>query len=515
MNCDDARRAFADYIDDRLSEEIRGGIEGHLATCGDCSAKLAELRGLPQSLLDILPSLVPESIHKQLAHRAAKALGKSAAGRNVTPGVLERFTRLTTIGVTTIFIAVTLTAFAFALMFDSRFAMLDIFNIRDLAAEQTQNADESILNQSFEDLVLRAESEGPRAYDYLPRPEISVSDKQYAEDALDQIAIQPIVVAFSQEYRDVEAKLYRANIISEVMAQATVLGLEKRVLGRCMETVLAATSDHALPSYIEKAFLNNAAVLLVVVNRTDSKTSKLLTGISVFAFDPATSSIVASWPKTPLSQAVELRDINPHKSLACVACHPNFEGSTKDLEDASWKEVAKRSCSNCHSHEEQHKIYAKSVHGQLALSGRTGKRGRAAPACGDCHDAHATLASNKKTQTLAEMRTHAKNICGNCHKDYWDSYNDYYHGKGYKAAAPDAPACWDCHGYHDIQPSRNPKSRVSAKNLPETCSSCHAEAELMFVEYGKMVHGKKAEQGKSPIWQQFDRGLEALKELTK
>ncbi|MDP2212183.1 MAG: hypothetical protein Q8J63_10650, partial [Candidatus Aquicultor sp.] len=242
---------------------------------------------------------------------------------------------------------------------------------------------------------------------------------------------------------------------------------------------------------------------------------KLLTGIAVFAFDPATASIVATWPRTPLDQAIDLRNINPHKSLACVACHPNFEGSTKDLEDAGWKEVAKRTCSQCHSHKKQHEIYAKSVHGQLALSGRTGKRGRSAPACGDCHDAHATLASNKKPQTLAEMRTHAKNICGDCHKDYWESYNDYYHGKAYKAAAPDAPACWDCHGYHDIQPSRNPKSRISAKNLPKTCSSCHAEAELKFVEYGKMVHGKKAEQGKSPVWQQFDRGLDALKELMR
>ena len=515
MNCDDARRLFADYIDDRLSEEIREGIEGHLSTCGDCSAKLAELRGLPKSLLDIAPNLVPASTYKQLADKAAKSLKESADGHDVAPGGFERLTRLTTLGVTAIFVAVTLAAFTFALMFDPRFAMLDIFNLRELTTGQRPVVDERTLNQSFEDLVLRAEGDGPRDYDYLPRPEISVSERHYAEDALEQVAIEPIVVAFSQEYRDVEAELYRANIISEVTAQASILGLEKSVLGKCMETILVAAGDHALPSYVEKAFLNEEEVLLVVVNRPDAKNVKLLTGISVFAFDPATSSIVASWPKTPLSQRAELRDINPHTSLACVACHPNFDGSTQDLKSANWKQVAKRTCARCHSHEKQHQLYAASVHGQLSLSGRTGKRGRAAPACGDCHDAHATLASNKKPQTLAEMRTHAKNICGDCHQDYWESYNDYYHGKGYKAAAPDAPACWDCHGYHDIQPSRNPRSRVSAKNLPGTCSSCHAEAELTFVEYGKLVHGKKAEQGKSPIWRQFDRGLEALKELTK
>ena len=515
MNCDDARRSLADYIDDQLSEDIRRSIEEHLATCGECSAILAESCGLPRFLLAIPPLLVPESVYRQIADKANRALNKTVGGRKFAPRGLERFTRLTALGLTAIVIAVTLAAFTFALMFDARFEMLDIFNIRDLNAGQGQLADESAKNPTFEDLVLRAESTGPKAYDYLPRPEISVSGKHYAADALEQVAIEPIVVAFAQEYRDVEAKLYRDNIISEITAQATMLGLEKRVLRRSVETVLAETNDHALPSYIEKAFLNEEEVLLIVVNRTDVKSGRLLTGISVFAFDPATLSIVASWPRTPLSQAIELRDINPHKSLACIACHPNFEGSTKDLENAGWIQVAKRTCSRCHSHEKQHELYAKSVHGQLALSGRTGKRGVSAPACGNCHDAHATLASNKKPQTLAEMRTHAKNICGNCHKDYWESYNDYYHGKGYKAAAPDAPACWDCHGYHDVLPSRDPKSRVSAKNLPETCSRCHADADLTFVEYGKMVHGKKAAQGKSPVWQQFDRGLDALKDLVR
>ncbi|MDP2210904.1 MAG: zf-HC2 domain-containing protein, partial [Candidatus Aquicultor sp.] len=318
MNCDDARRSLADYIDDQLSEDLRRDLEEHLATCGECSAILAELRELPRSLRDIPPLLVPESIHRLIADKANGALKTTAGGQKFAPRGLKRFTRLTALGLTAIVIAVTLAAFAFALMFDSRFEMLDIFNIRDLDAGQGQIADEGAISPTFEDLVLRAESGGPRAYDYLPRPEISVSGKHYAEDALEQVAIQPIIVAFSQEYRDVEAALYQDNVVSEIMAQATVLGLEKRVLGRCMETVLATTNDHALPSYVEKAFLNEKEVLFIVVNRTDAKSGKLLTGIAVFAFDPATASIVATWPRTPLDQAIDLRNINPHKSLACV-----------------------------------------------------------------------------------------------------------------------------------------------------------------------------------------------------
>ena len=29
-------------------------------------------------------------------------------------------------------------------------------------------------------------------------------------------------------------------------------------------------------------------------------------------------------------------------------------------------------------------------------------------------------------------------LCADCHPDYWDNYNDYYHGAAYKRGATDA-----------------------------------------------------------------------------
>ncbi|MDI6816200.1 MAG: hypothetical protein QME41_03270 [Actinomycetota bacterium] len=150
---------------------------------------LAESRELPRSLQVIPPLLVPESIYRQITDKAQRALKTTAGGQSFMHRGLERFTRLTALGLTAIVIAVTLAAFTFALMFDSRFVMLDIFNIRDLAPEQGWGADENSKRQSFEDLVLKAESGGPKAYDYLPRPVISVSGKHYTENALEQVAI--------------------------------------------------------------------------------------------------------------------------------------------------------------------------------------------------------------------------------------------------------------------------------------------------------------------------------------
>ena len=44
-------------------------------------------------------------------------------------------------------------------------------------------------------------------------------------------------------------------------------------------------------------------------------------------------------------------------------------------------------------------------------------------------------------------------------------------------------ACYSCHGAHDIWPSSNPASKVSAQNRVATCRACHAGATQKFAEY--------------------------------
>lgn len=103
-------------------------------------------------------------------------------------------------------------------------------------------------------------------------------------------------------------------------------------------------------------------------------------------------------------------------------------------------------------------------------------------------------------------------FCGNCHAEvermnpiglrtdqlarYWTSR----HGLALKIDGNDrAAVCIDCHGVHDILPGRDPKSKTHPLNIPDTCSTCHADKKLMsefdipteiVEEYRLSVHGQ-------------------------
>lgn len=102
--------------------------------------------------------------------------------------------------------------------------------------------------------------------------------------------------------------------------------------------------------------------------------------------------------------------------------------------------------------------------------------------------------------------------CGHCHEDvarmnpyglrtdqlsrYWTSG----HGRRLKNDGDERVAvCIDCHGVHEIQPGRAPQSKTHPFNVPETCATCHGDAELMTEydlpveivdEYRASVHGE-------------------------
>ena len=71
-------------------------------------------------------------------------------------------------------------------------------------------------------------------------------------------------------------------------------------------------------------------------------------------------------------------------------------------------------------------------------------------------------------------------MCARCHPDEYESYDDYYHGAAYKRGATDAPACWDCHGAHDVLPTSDPNSLMSEQNRADTCGQegCHQGSDL-------------------------------------
>jgi len=95
----------------------------------------------------------------------------------------------------------------------------------------------------------------------------------------------------------------------------------------------------------------------------------------------------------------------------------------------------------------------------------------------------------------AVERTDIPGFCGKCHSDpvfmkqyrpevrvdqeeeYWTSQ----HGRLLKKGDTRVAVCVDCHGVHGIKRIRDSNSPVFPKNVAETCSDCHSDAEYMAV----------------------------------
>jgi len=129
--------------------------------------------------------------------------------------------------------------------------------------------------------------------------------------------------------------------------------------------------------------------------------------------------------------------------------------------------------------------FKNSVHGKLS--------------CSDCHtrirdDKHAE--GGKKAADRAVK-------CGACHKEAEKEYQQGLHSKMIMKGMERAAYCNECHGKHDILPSKNPKSMTNVSNIEKTCSRCHSNVEFVKQhalgaaipkdEFKKSVHGKTGE----------------------
>lgn len=107
-------------------------------------------------------------------------------------------------------------------------------------------------------------------------------------------------------------------------------------------------------------------------------------------------------------------------------------------------------------------------------------KGKTPPTCETCHTAHSIVMPGPDFKLASDR------ICGSCHEDRLKRYMDTYHGQAHALGATAVASCHDCHGQHDILPSSNPASTLSAKNRINTCRKCHAGAPAKFAGY--MAH---------------------------
>ena len=107
------------------------------------------------------------------------------------------------------------------------------------------------------------------------------------------------------------------------------------------------------------------------------------------------------------------------------------------------------------------KVFGASIHGQAGAS------------CVDCHTDLAKAADFPHPEKLARPD------CSACHAQQVEDYGKSHHAAA-RAKNPLSKAAWcsDCHGAHDILPSRDPASRTNHFNLPATCMRCHGDPKI-------------------------------------
>ncbi|MBF4510730.1 MAG: hypothetical protein ISP10_09690 [Aeromicrobium sp.] len=194
-------------------------------------------------------------------------------------------------------------------------------------------------------------------------------------------------------------------------------------------------------------------------------------------------------------------EVSAHGDQQCVGCHVDFTYKSPH-NNGEWRTTAKTACRNCH--DEASVAFGKGVHRPTVTNGNGGSVEETTapkPLCGDCHGSHEIQMLTDNPSGRAALHADGWEVCGRCHEDYWESYDDYYHGAAYKRGAEDAPACWDCHGWHDILPSSERGSRVHESHLVETCGQdgCHFGVDENYTAYAVFIHGRSEIVDDNPL----------------
>ena len=193
-----------------------------------------------------------------------------------------------------------------------------------------------------------------------------------------------------------------------------------------------------------------------------------------------------------------------HIKVGCAGCHTNYTTAPDQSHDRISKAdskvftaIARASCTQCHAHQKEVKAVKASAHGVPPSADATTNQ----PTCLDCHDFHDMVVA-KKDPVWAEAKHMSSNaVCGKCHTAQYASYNDYYHGRAYKAGDVRAPACWDCHTPHDQMFGDESASSISKTNLKKTCGKCHKNVDDAFLSYAPLIHGHQTLLQQNPLVQ--------------
>lgn len=114
-------------------------------------------------------------------------------------------------------------------------------------------------------------------------------------------------------------------------------------------------------------------------------------------------------------------------------------------------------------------------------------------ACSTCHgnaDPQAKIVANLPFASTRLVSVQLNDACRNCHQDEYETVADSVHSQSFKAGNEQSPLCVDCHGSHDIQPTKGARDQIS-----QACGKCHAAS---YSSYQSSVHGVAVEKEDNP-----------------
>jgi formate dehydrogenase gamma subunit len=172
-------------------------------------------------------------------------------------------------------------------------------------------------------------------------------------------------------------------------------------------------------------------------------------------------------------------------AAVCIDCHNSHDIlPASDARSPITKMNVPATCSKCHKAETAE--FMQSVHGQAVTRGVS-----RSPVCTDCHGIHGITSPVEKATAHASTAV-ATDTCAGCHEgvaltrefgvagERVSSYRDSYHGLASQMGSRVVANCASCHGVHNILPSTDSRSMISASNLPQTCGQCHVGAGVNF-----------------------------------
>jgi hypothetical protein len=156
-------------------------------------------------------------------------------------------------------------------------------------------------------------------------------------------------------------------------------------------------------------------------------------------------------------------------------------------------------CFNCHNDKSLSRTDARGRKVSLFVSEDGFKKSiHEKLSCSDCHT-HIKDDKHAEGGKLIDKSVD----CGVCHKEAEKEYRQGLHSKMIMKGTERAANCYDCHGKHNILPSKNSKSMTHISNIEKTCNRCHSDvafvkqhalgAAIPGEEFKKSVHGKTGE----------------------